>query len=325
MEVARLKMAGQPDAADLARRMTHQEQALAAARRRAREREALRAQSLARLEKRQSLLRDLRVRAKSEEEAARKLERQQEEAAQRVREASAAVEEVQRQLRELEGQWGDHPAWVDGARMLREVRGQLAAAKVQKNDAAAAADLDMLDGDAAAEGRTAAANPHHHQQHSSSDDAEGQGGEEEPGRRSASCKHSSAGRAASSKGKQGSSAVGPDTSKRVAAAWRELRQLKVQLSKARPESAGDVAEQAAALARVERVSAIACLVHGLEAEVDALEADLAKGASSVAAANDAVADEVADGFVSMCSSLLPALDVELARLGEQAHEGLLIR
>jgi hypothetical protein len=42
----------------------------------------------------------------------------------------------------------------------------------------------------------------------------------------------------------------------------------------------------------------------------------------VHAANDAVFEDIAAGFCELCSSLLPSLQLQLARTGHLAHEGL---
>jgi hypothetical protein len=45
----------------------------------------------------------------------------------------------------------------------------------------------------------------------------------------------------------------------------------------------------------------------------------------VHAANDAVFEDIAAGFSELCSSLLPSLQLQLARTGQLAHEGLQFR
>lgn len=45
----------------------------------------------------------------------------------------------------------------------------------------------------------------------------------------------------------------------------------------------------------------------------------------VQAANDVVYEDVAAGFTQLCSSLLPALEVQLERTATLAHEGLQFR
>lgn len=51
----------------------------------------------------------------------------------------------------------------------------------------------------------------------------------------------------------------------------------------------------------------------------------AAAAAKVYAANDAVFEDIAAGFSELCSSLLPSLELQLERTGEQAHHGLQFR
>lgn len=111
----------------------------------------------------------------------------------------------------------------------------------------------------------------------------------------------------------------------VGALTKQLQQLRVQLDRLGPEAAAGAAESATARARGEQAAAITALADQLAAEIGALESDVARGAAGVAAANDGVADDVAAGFGAMAGSLLPALELELVRAGQQAHEGLQIR
>lgn len=48
-------------------------------------------------------------------------------------------------------------------------------------------------------------------------------------------------------------------------------------------------------------------------------------ALQVYSANDVVYEDIAAGFTQLCSSLLPSLELQLVRIGAQAHEGLQFR
>jgi len=129
-------------------------------------------------------------------------------------------------------------------------------------------------------------------------------------------------------GSRGGSSKGEVDAAAISSASRRLRQLRLQLDKAGQlrvgGGTGSTTEEAAAAARVDRVAAISKLAQALASEIDGLEADVAKGATQVAAAHDAVADDVAAGFRSMAGSLLPSVEFDLVRVGRQAHEGLRI-
>ncbi|GBF98926.1 hypothetical protein Rsub_11718 [Raphidocelis subcapitata] len=128
---------------------------------------------------------------------------------------------------------------------------------------------------------------------------------------------------------EGSGGGGPGSAGSADELTRRLRRLRAQLEALNAGFAAaagpGAAEAAAAAARAERLAAVRALAARLAAEVDALEGDVARGASRVVLANESAADDVASGFASMAASLLPSLELSLARVGAAAHEGLQIR
>jgi chromosome segregation ATPase len=274
LEVASMRLAALPDAAELTRRLRDAEAAAADARRRKAQAAALRAEALAAQERKRAEVGELHGRARDALKAARRLERERDAARVAADADRKALEALGRRLAELREEWGQHQGWMEDAQLQRWAQDDGEGAAPSTGEAAQVPDTAGSSGAAAGHGK--------------SDDCSGGEGE-------------------------------------VAALSKRLRQLRAQLDCLGPKSTAAAAEHAAARGRAERTASIFALAGRLEGEIAALEADVARGAAGVAAANDAAADEVAGSFRAMAGSLLPVLQVDLVRTGLQAHEGLQIR
>ncbi|WIA31126.1 hypothetical protein OEZ86_001147 [Tetradesmus obliquus] len=100
---------------------------------------------------------------------------------------------------------------------------------------------------------------------------------------------------------------------------RRLQQEAAQL----PEL--PAAQKELCASRVAQVAQFKQQSEALQAAAAALEQHMADCTEQVHAANDAVLEDIAAGFSELCGSLLPSLQLQLARTGQQAHEGLQFR